>query len=263
MILVTGSTGNLGKAAMDFMLKNIQSNQIAALARDSKKAEALAAKGIDIRQGDYSKPDSLVKACKGIGKLPLVSSHALEHVAEQHANVINAAKETGVKHIVYTSIVGPPGNPHLELISDYNKTEKDLRASGITFTVMRNGYYLDMLPMLIGDAWETGRIIYPAGNGKAGFTERIDLAEAAANVLTGDGHENRIYQTSANTRCSFHDIAYALSELAGKKSNIKKHCDGFRPQWRNGQKPGSRRKPQQQLWPSWKLPGTFCGFPAN
>lgn len=92
-----------------------------------------------------------------------------------------------------------------------------MKASRIAYTILRNGYYLDMLPMFIGDALETGRIYYPAGDGRASFAARIDLAEAAANVLISDGHENRIYHTCGNTSYSFHDVAKSLSELAGKK----------------------------------------------
>lgn len=217
MILVTGSTGHLGKAVIAFLLKKAHSNQIAALARDPKKAEDLTAKGIDVRQGDYSDYDSLVKAFEGIEKLLLVSSSALAGVAEQHANAINAATKAGVKYIIYTSIVSRSKNPHFKLINDYKKTEEDLKASRIAYTILRNGYYLDMLPMFIGDALETGRIYYPAGDGRASFAARIDLAEAAANVLISDGHENRIYHTCGNTSYSFHDVAKSLSELAGKK----------------------------------------------
>lgn len=127
MILVTGSTGHLGKAVIAFLLKKVHSNQIAALARDPKKAEDLTAKGIDVKQGDYSDYDSLVKAFEGIEKLLLVSSSALAGVAEQHANAINAATKAGVKHIIYTSIVSRSENPHFKLINDYKKKKKNRR----------------------------------------------------------------------------------------------------------------------------------------
>jgi NAD(P)H dehydrogenase (quinone) len=217
MILVTGSTGHFGRATINFLLKKNHSNRITALARDPKRAKDLTAQGVEVRQGDYTDYDSLAKAFAGVEKLLLVSSSALENVAEQHANAVKAAKETGVKHIVYTSIVSRSDNPHFKLINDYKKTENDLKSSGIAYTVLRNGYYMDMLPMFIGEALESGKIYYPAGDGRASFAARVDLAEAAANVLMSAGYENKIYHTGGNVSYSFHDIANALSELAGKK----------------------------------------------
>ncbi|MET2736250.1 SDR family NAD(P)-dependent oxidoreductase, partial [Staphylococcus epidermidis] len=88
----------------------------------------------------------------------------------------------------------------------------ELTQSGIPYTILRNGYSLDMLPMFIGDALESGAIRYPAGDGRASFAARADLAEAAARVLGSTGHENKTYHLTPNTSYSFTDIAEAPSE---------------------------------------------------
>lgn len=104
MIQVTGATGNFGKAVIDFLLqKGIPANQISALIRDEAKAKPLADKGIILRVGDYNDYTSLVKAFCGIDKLLLVSSSDMKDRSSQHINAVRAAKEAGVKHIIYTS----------------------------------------------------------------------------------------------------------------------------------------------------------------
>jgi NAD(P)H dehydrogenase (quinone) len=216
MILVTGATGHLGRAALDHLRKELPLQRIAALARDVTRASELAAEGIQVRQGDYADYRSLVSAFADIEKLLLVSSSALEGVAEQHVNAIRAAAQAGVKHIVYTSMTSLPATSRVRLINEYKATEEELMASGLTYTILRNGYYFDMLPMFIGDAPRSGRIRYPAGDGRASYALRADLAEAAARALLGSEHEDRVYELNTNDSHSFQDIAALLSELTGK-----------------------------------------------
>lgn len=216
MILVTGATGNLGATAIGFLRGKMPSTRIAALARDLTRAGKLRDEGIDVKHGDYNDYQSLVSAFAGVDKLLFVSSDALEGVAEQHANVVRAAAEAGVRHVVFTSVANAPAVSSVRLVQDYSKTEDLLKASGLTYTILRNGYYLDMLPMLWGDAPNSGRVRYPAGDGRVSWAARIDLAEAAANILTAYGHEGRIYELNTNTSYSFHDVAAALSEVIGR-----------------------------------------------
>lgn len=217
MILVTGATGHYGGAAVDFLLGKRNSEDVAALVRDVTKAEALTAKGVDVRQGDYFDYDSLVKAFAGVEKLLFVSSNDLTDRVRQHANVINAAKAANVEHIVYTSILNPPANPHFTASVDHIETERLLKDSGIDHTILRNAFYFETLPQFLGDVLETGKIVFPAGDGEVTHASRIDMAEAAANVLSGAGHENKIYEIGARAAFSFQDLADTLSELAGKK----------------------------------------------
>lgn len=220
MILVTGSTGQLGGGAIQHLLnKGVAASEIAALARDPQKAEALSAQGVDVRQGDYLDKASMVKAFAGIDKLFLVSSSSTEGRDVQHINAIDAAKEAGVKHIVYTSFIRKnetSSSPIFFLADSHMKTEAHLKASGIAYTIMMNSYYADFLPMMLGEqVLETG-VYYPAKDGKAAFTLRDDMAEAAANILTSEGHEGKEYIIASNVNLSFQDIADTLSEVAGK-----------------------------------------------
>ena len=224
MILVTGATGQFGSKAIDHLLKKgHNSSEISALVRDVEKAKSLTEKGIEVRVGDYNDHGSLVSAFHGIDKLLLVSSNdrqGFENRASQHINVINAAKEAQVKHIVYTSFVR---KPHFEdsaiaaFQDSHVQTEDALKKSGINYTILQNGIYLEMIPVFAGDkVAETGNILFPAQAGKASFVLREELAEAAAHVLLTKSHENKSYQLTNSKSVTFNEIAEAISKLLAK-----------------------------------------------
>jgi NAD(P)H dehydrogenase (quinone) len=225
MILVTGATGQFGRNAIDHLLKTgIEPSGISALVRDAAKAQALQEKGIEIRVGDYSDYDSLIQAFTGVDKLLLVSSNdrqAFENRTAHHLNVIKAAKEAGVKHIVYTSFVRKPGFENSAISAFQNshvESEASLMNSGIDYTILQNGMYLEMIPVFAGEkVAETGNIVFPAQNGKASYVLREELAEAAAHILVTDGHENKLYQLTNTDSVSFSDIADELSRVLGKE----------------------------------------------
>lgn len=216
MILVTGATGHFGRAAIDFLLQKIEPGGLAALARDPHKAADLTARGVAVRTGDYFDDDSLVEAFAGVDELLFVSSSVLENRVRQHKNVIDAARAAGVNRIVYTSVLHPPADPYFKPGLDHLATERLLRDSGIDYTILRNGFYLEIFPMLIGGALASGKIAFPGGDGKLTSAPRVEMAEAAANVLTGDGHAGKVYEIGSEQPVSLTDAAAALSDLSGR-----------------------------------------------
>ena len=221
MILVTGASGHFGKATIDFLLKkNIPPKNITAMVRDIAKAEDFKNNGINLKIGDYDNYSGIVSAFKGIDKLFLISSNDLVKRGKQQENAVNAAKEAGVKHIIFTSFERKnetQTSPIAMLATSYIETEKLIRGSGIDYTIMRNTLYADVLPMFIGEKFlETG-ILLPAGNGRTAFATRFDMAEAAANILTSEGHKNKEYVIANETNYSLDEVATILSELSGNK----------------------------------------------
>lgn len=220
-ILITGSTGHLGSATIDFLIKKNLANSIVALARNNEKAKTLAEKGVDVRIGNYDDYQSLLKAFHGIDKLLLISASELTNRSAQHINAINAAKEAGVKHIVYTSFIRQKDDPNSALwfiAKDHVETEKHLVQTGIPYTLFKNGFYMDMISDFIGpNVLETQTIFLPAGEGKVNFALRNQIAEALANVLTTEGHGNKSYNIGGETTVSFEKIAGYLTEISGKK----------------------------------------------
>lgn len=219
MILVTGATGHLGAAVIDFLLKKVPANQIAALVRDEAKAGSLKEKGISVRVGNYHDYNSLVQAFKGIDKLLLVSSNDFNDRAGHQINAINAAKEAGVKHVAYTSAAtNAPTSSVIPIIVDSHiATANYLKTSGLTYTLLNDNLYADVIPMFLGEkVVETG-VFIPGGEGRVPYATRLDMAEAAANVLSGTGHDNKEYNIGSDVTYSFADVAQILSKLAGKE----------------------------------------------
>lgn len=219
-ILVTGATGSLGGATVDFLLKRTDASNISVLVRDAEKAADLKSKGVTLLEGDYNDYASLVKAFKGIDKLYFVSSSDIENRNEQHKNVVNAAKETGVNHVIYTSFVRKnetETSPIAAIADSHLKTEQWLEASGVNYTILKHTIYTDMIPIFLGDKLlETGVAYLPAGDGKVAFASRNDMAEVASVLLTTEGHENKEYNITNAETVTFQDIAKYISQITGK-----------------------------------------------
>ncbi len=216
MILVTGATGGLGHQTIDFLLTTTPAAEIAAMVRDVSKATDLVKQGVDVRQADYLDYPALVQAFQGIDKVLLVSAVAFTDRLRQHRNVIDAAKEAGVKHLFYTSIQRSTNFVMTEVTESDLGTEAYLKASGLVYTILKNNFYFEGLGYLIGSEVPEAEILLPAGDGKIAFVQRTDLAAATAALLTSEGHENQEYTLSGSEAYSFHDIAREFSALAGR-----------------------------------------------
>ncbi|NHN25281.1 SDR family oxidoreductase [Flavobacterium jejuense] len=217
--MITGATGQYGKVVIDELIKKgVDSKSIYALVRDETKAENLKNIGVNIVIGDYSDYNSLISAFYGIDKLLFVSSGELENRIKQHLQVIKAAKKTGVKHILYTSQIHKTDSitsPMNFVMKSHLATENNLIESGIEYTILRNGLYLDMLPLFLGKNVLEKGIFLPAGEGKIAFALRNEMAEVAANIIISERHQNKIYNISL-PGVSFTEIATIISEITNK-----------------------------------------------
>ncbi|MBF9222781.1 SDR family oxidoreductase [Hymenobacter ruricola] len=216
MILVTGATGGLGHETIECLLKTTPAAEIVALVRDASKATDLAQRGVDVRQADYFDYPALVHAFQGVEKVLLVSAVAFTDRVQQHRNVIDAAKEAGVKHLFYTSIQRSSDFVMPQVTESDLATEAYLKASGLVYTILRNGYYFEGLVYMIGREVPAAEIRFPAGEGKIAFIRRTELAAATAALLTSEGHDNQAYTLTGSEAYSFHNVAQELSALAGR-----------------------------------------------
>lgn len=218
MILVTGASGNLGSLTIEYLSKKTAPSNIIAFTRDEEKAQEYRAKGIEARIGDFDDPTSLDRAFEGVDTLLMISTLDPNRY-QQHKNVVDAAKRAGVKHVVYTSVAmeNPETSVIRPLMESHFQTESYIRESGLTYTLLRNSLYMQVLPQFLGqNVFETG-VYVPAGNGKAPFVLREELAEAAAEVLATTGHENKTYELTGAELYSFQDVADVLSGISGKE----------------------------------------------
>ncbi|HEV2565029.1 MAG TPA: SDR family oxidoreductase [Microvirga sp.] len=211
-IAITGATGQLGRLVIDKLKAKVPASEIIALARDPEKAADL---NVAVRQADYAKPETLAPALTGVDTLLLISSSEVGQRAVQHRNVIEAAKGAGVKRIVYTSVLRADTTP-LSLADEHRTTEAALKASGIPYTILRNGWYTENYTASVGGAVAGGAFIGSAGDGRISSATRDDYAEAAVAVLTGEGHEGRTYELAGDEAYTLSDLAAEISRQTGK-----------------------------------------------
>jgi len=206
-IAITGATGQLGRLVIDKLKARVDPGQIVALARTPAKGADL---GVPVREADYARPETLQKALKEVETLLLISSSEVGQRAEQHRNVIEAAKAAGVRRIVYTSLLHADVSP-LSLAEEHRTTEADLAASGIPHTLLRNGWYTENYTGGVPGAVSAGALIGSARDGKISSAARADYAEAAAVVVSSEGHVGKTYELAG-------DQAWTLAELASEVS---------------------------------------------
>lgn len=219
-ILVTGVTGHLGRIVLEKLLAKVPASNVKVLVRDAAKGEPFKQLGVEVAIGSYDDKTSLVTAFKDVDKLYFVSGSDVVNRGQQHENVVNAAIEAKVGHVVYTSFQRnneTTTSPIYFVGATHLLAERLLQASGLKYTILKHGLYTEMIPIFIGDkVLETGVIFLPAGEGKTAFILRSDLADAGVVVLTEPGHENRSYELTGPEAVSYADIAAKLSAVAGK-----------------------------------------------
>jgi NAD(P)H dehydrogenase (quinone) len=215
MIVVTGATGKLGHHVIEALLKKVPAGEIVAAVRTPAKAADLAALGVIVRAADYSKPETLSAAFAGANKVLLISSNELGARDAQHKAVIDAAVAAKVKLFAYTSVLRADTSK-LSLASEHLATEKLIRASGLPFVFLRNGWYLENHTEALGAALQHGAILGAASEGRFSSAARVDYAGAAAEVLAGAGHENKVYELAGDSSFSLTELAATVSKLSGK-----------------------------------------------
>ena len=191
-IAITAASGQLGKEIVKATIALLTRDNVIGLARTPDKAKNL---GVEIRPGDYNDKNVLEKSLRSVDTLLLVSGMDDPKMRiEQHRNVIQAAQNSGVKKIVYTSVQGADENTAFSPIIQSNRqTEQDISSSGLDWVIGRNGIYIEPDIEYIESYKEYGGIFNCAGDGKCGYTTRPELAYAYARMLTQDKHNAQIY----------------------------------------------------------------------
>lgn len=220
-ILVTGAAGSLGGAIIRHLLdsEGVASSRIVAVSRDPSKLAALADKGVTARAGDFDDEASLTAAFAGAGTALIVSTDAVGEPGKrlrQHLTAVSAARAAGASRIGYTSMFSPePGNPVL-FAPDHHGTEEAIRASGIPYSIFRNGWYQENLMMSLPQAVASGHWYTSAEDGKTAFVQRNDLARAIAAGLAKPPAGSATYTLSGSEAFSNAEIAAMASEVVGK-----------------------------------------------
>ncbi|MGV9345295.1 SDR family oxidoreductase [Streptomyces spiralis] len=219
-IVVTGATGHLGRLVVEQLLEKVPAERITAVVRTPEKAADLAGRGVRIAVADYNAPETFDGLFAAGDRVLLISGNEFDKGrVQQHRVVIDAAEAAGVALLAYTSA---PGSLTAALADDHRGTEEALLASGLPYTLLRNGWYHENYTEQLAPVLEHGAVVQAAGEGRISSASRADYAAAAVAVLTGEGHENRTYELGGDQAWGFAEFAAEVSRQTGKEI-------GYRP----------------------------------
>ncbi len=215
-ILVTGASGHLGRSVVEHLLASgAPADSIVAGARTPSSVDDLAAAGVRVRRVDYADASSLPDALADIDTVLLVSGNEFGQRVQQHTAVARAAADAGASRLVYTSAPRADATA-LELAGEHAATEAAIRAVGVPYTILRNNWYFENYTDQIPTYLELGAVFGSAGDGRISGASRSELAEAAAVVLTTDGHTGATYELGGDEPFTLAELAAAVSAASGR-----------------------------------------------
>lgn len=223
-LLVTGASGHLGRLVLDKLLeRGVEPSRIIGTTRDPAKLAAYAAKGIELRKADFSDPASLADAFKGVGRLALISTDAVDDKGtrqQQHLAAVDAARAAGVSHIVYTSMPDPSLGSKVVFAADHRLTEEAIKASELSYTILRNTWYQETMFMSLPQVLASGHWYTSTGEGTVAHIARADCAEAVAAVLASGSTDSATYTLTGSESRTTVEIAALASEITGKPIEV-------------------------------------------
>jgi NAD(P)H dehydrogenase (quinone) len=221
-IAVTGASGQLGRLVADQLLATagVSPQDLVLLTRSPEGLSSYADRGVDVRRADFSEPDTLETAFKGVDKLLLISTDVVGARVEGHRAAIDAAKTAGVSLIAYTSVPEPVEANPAAVVPDHAGTEQLLRDSGVAWTFLRNNLYADMQLGAIEQAAASGTWFTNTGAGATAYVTRADCAAAAVGVLTTEGHENQAYDVTGPEAWTADQLAALAAEKRGSAVEV-------------------------------------------
>lgn len=220
MIVVSGASGELGSAVVEHLLRQVSPAEVAVSVREPQGVQALAARGVAVRLGDYDRPDTLEKAFAGATRLLLVSSSGIDYETRvaRHKNAIDAARRVKVGHVFYTSLVPAEGSVAY-VMKAHVETERMLRDSALPFTVLKNGVYAEASEIYLGN-YSRGEVEVPA-DGPVAWVSKADLAEGTAKLLTTGGHVGASRRLTGPTALTLTEYAACLAHATGRPLAVR------------------------------------------
>lgn len=214
-IAVTGANGQLGRLVIEALATRLTPGAVVALVRDPAHLSAPFPNGVEVRQGDYERAQTLDAALTDVDRLLLISSNALGARVVQHRNVIRAATRAGVKRLAYTSVLRADTSS-LGLAEEHRQTEALIRTSGLAYTLLRNGWYTENYAASIPVALAHGAFLGSAGDGRISSAARQDYAEAAARALIEDTGPQVVHELAGDGSYSLTEFAAEIARQSGK-----------------------------------------------
>jgi NAD(P)H dehydrogenase (quinone) len=215
MIVVTGASGQLGRAIALALAERVSPGSVRLATRDPGKIADLAAKGFKTAEADFDRPETLERAFAGADTVLIISGDAPNDVRiRQHRRAIDAAKAAGVGRVVYTSFINISSESLFPFAAIHADSEAYLKASGLPFTILRNGQYAENINL--SSAKASGKLASPGLRGKVAYITRADIAAATAAVLSGESHAGKTYELTGPEALDLTQVAEVLGGAWGK-----------------------------------------------
>lgn len=216
-IVITGASGQLGGLTVEALLaRGVPAADIVATGRDIATLKGLADRGVVVRRADFAEPDGLAAAFEGADRLLLISTTTVDERVANHRRAIDAAVAAGVSLVAYTSMSHADSATTI-LAGTHRATEDYLREHAVPSVMLRNSWYLEnytaQLPQILGN----GAVVGAAGQGRISAASRADYADAAAVVLTTEGHAGEVYELGGDEAFTLAELAATISAVSGKR----------------------------------------------
>ena len=214
---ITGASGQLGTALVRYALARVPAADIVAITRNPGKLEQFSQQGVQVRAGDFAKPEELAAALQGVERLVIIPTGDLAPGvrAPRHVAAIQAAVNSGVQHAIYISTVSPRPDPDNSLFDSHWATEQALIASGLGWTILRMSVYTDTLLDAAKRAVASGTYAAVPG-APAAYVTRDDIAATAAGILSTPGHAGITYHATGPVSVTQEELAEAMAKASGK-----------------------------------------------
>ncbi|KAI0753323.1 NmrA-like family protein [Daedaleopsis nitida] len=229
--VVTGTTGGLGSQVFKHLVKLVPASDIiVSLFNPAGASAAIKESGVEIRRGDYGDPASLDPAFAGADKLLIVSYPSIAHELRvaQHKNAIDAAKRAGITHVYYTSLAFAADSV-AAVMQAHIDTERYLKESGLTYTVLREGIYSESFSLYLGfwsPAEQSDEVLIPHSDGAIAWVCREDLGEGTARIMgeltrtSQGGYENETRLLSGSRSITLKEIAEKITAISGRRITL-------------------------------------------
>jgi NAD(P)H dehydrogenase (quinone) len=216
-IVITGASGQLGRVAAEHVLDAVDPGDVVLVTRTPERLDDLAARGVEVRKGDFDEPGELAGAFSGGERLLLISTDKIGARVPQHRNAIEAAEAAGIRFVVYTSIPNPTEDNPGMVAAEHRQTEELIRASSLDWVFLRNSIYTQMRIAPAAQALATGRLVHNHGEGRIAHVAREDCAVAAAGTAIAGDHAGSVYDVTGPQLHTAAELAELFSEVGGKQ----------------------------------------------
>lgn len=222
---ITGASGHLGRLTADALLQRTDPSEIVLITRDPDRLAEYADRGVQVRAGDFDRPETLDGAFAGVDDLLIISTDAVGSRVEGHRRAVEAAERAGVRRVLYTSFAELTDDHPAGVAPDHAATEVIIRGSGLAWTMLRNNLYADMQVDQIRAAAESGQWVTNTGEGATAYVTRADCAAVAAAALVATDLDGALLDVTGPQALTATDLAGLAAGLRGSEVTVVQITD--------------------------------------